>query len=89
MFHVSSVFIRYFLIGDVILVVDSPHLYRPVKDMAVNGEFFFFFLFFGGVFQSWDKTRVVAVNCHNSSHLLGWLTVFIILFISIKSKWVY
>ena len=42
MFHVSLVFIRYFLIGDVILVVDSLYLYRPVIDMAVNGEFFFF-----------------------------------------------
>lgn len=48
MFHVSSVFIRYFLIGDVILVVDSPYLYRPVIDMAVNGEFFFFLSFFWG-----------------------------------------
>lgn len=50
MFHVSLVFIRYFLIGDVILVVDSLYLYRPVIDMAVNGEFFFSFFFCGGVF---------------------------------------
>lgn len=50
MFHVSLVFIRYFLIGDVILVVDSLYLYRPVIDMAVNGEFLFSF-FWGSILK--------------------------------------
>lgn len=57
MFHVSSVFIRYFLIGDVILVVDSLYLYRPVIDMAVNGEFLFSF-FLGEYFKVRTKQEL-------------------------------
>lgn len=58
MFHVSLVFIRYFLIGDVILVVDSLYLYRPVIDMAVNGEFFFSFFFVGEYFKVRTKQEL-------------------------------
>lgn len=46
MFYVSLVFICYFLIGDVIVVVDSLYRYIRIIDMAVNGEFFFFFWYF-------------------------------------------